>query len=102
MDTNPISHEPPSYHQEFQQGVNIFEESFKNYEKSTFQAQKDMYKKAMNESLDAMGKSASALANEQLKSYKDKLAKDLNTYIQDPTKDHSNQVLSDISQMKQS
>ncbi len=102
METDPVQPKEPSYEQEYQQGVNVFEESFKGYEKSTFQAQKTEYEKAMNKSLDAMGKSASALANEQLKSLKDKLSKDFNTYIQDPTKENSSKVLADIDQMKQS
>ena len=100
MGTDPVQPPQPSYEQEYQQGVNIFEESFKGYEKSKFQAQKTEYEKAMNESLDAMGKSASALANQQLKSLKNKLESDLHTYIQEPTKENSQQVLADIDQMK--
>lgn len=102
METDSVQPNPPSYEQEYQQGVNIFEESFKGYEKSKFQAQKTQYEKAMNEALDAMGDSASALANEQLKSLKNKLAKDLHTYMENPTSENSSQVISDINEMKQS
>ena len=35
----------PIYKQEFEEGVKIFEDSFKNYQSSTFDPQKDQYKK---------------------------------------------------------
>ena len=93
--------QPPSYQKEFNDGLDLFAKSFHGYQESTFQAQKDQYDKVMKESLHIMTQSANAMVNKELSKLKDKLAKDLQNYLDNPSAETESKVETDINQLNQ-
>jgi hypothetical protein len=94
--------EKPTYEKDFQRSVDLFEKSFKEVEKSSFDAQKNQYVKVMKESLSTMQEAANGMLNSHLAELKTKLSDDLNTYLEDPTQEHTDQVMKDIKEIKNS
>ena len=89
------------YKQEWDRSIEIFEKSFEGLESSQSEPQKNMYQKALKESLQAMQDSASALMNKELLIKKEKLDGDLQEYLNDPSQDHSRQVHEDLDNLKE-
>ncbi len=95
------SQDPPSYKEDFQRSVKLFEKSFQEMQKSKLDAQKDQYVKVMHESLRTMQESASGMINKRLGELKNTLSKDLDNYLASPTKELEEKVENDISQIKE-
>lgn len=92
----------PSYKQEFQEGVDLFDKSFQEYMKSQEPHQKAKFKDVMDKALDVMNKSArEALSNEQ-KKMNEVLHKDYENYIQHPDQEASSKIEKDVDDLKKS
>jgi hypothetical protein len=102
MEVSGSSPSQPSYPSEFKQGVELFEKSFHNMQTSKLDAQKAQYVKVMDESLQVMQDSASAMLNKHLLELKNTLSQDLHTYLAAPTDEHRKKVESDLDQLKHS
>ncbi|MBM3208032.1 MAG: hypothetical protein FJZ57_05435 [Chlamydiae bacterium] len=98
--TNKPFPEEPTYKQDFHRSVELFEKSFKELQHSEIDQQKKMYVNVMKESLSIMHETASAMVNQHLSKMKEKLDKDLTTYLDDPSTEHKNKVLKDIEGIK--
>ena len=94
--------EEPTYKQDFDRSVELFEKSFKNLDHSTIEPQKKMYLKVMQESLSIMQESASAMLNQHLSGMKSQLEKDLTAYLEHPDATHKEAILQDIQKIKSS
>ena len=71
-------------------------------EKSSFDGQKNQYVEVMKDSLSIMQEAANGMLNSHLAELKNKLSDDLNTYLDDPNKEHKNAVMKDIKEIKNS
>lgn len=100
MEIRPNQPIQPSYKQEFKESVEIFDKSFHGALESNFDPQKQQYYKAMKESLQAMQDSASGMVNQQLVDLKQKLAKDTQNFIQNPSKENQKQIEADLRQIR--
>ncbi len=100
MEISGSSPTQPSYSSDFKQGVDLFEKSFQEIQSSKFDAQRAQYVKVMNESLQIMQESASAMLNQHLLALKETLSKDLKAYLAAPTDEHRQKVESDIDELK--
>ncbi len=94
--------EEPSYRKDFQRSVDLFEKSFREVQNSTFDAQKNQYVKVMQSSLSVMQEAANGMVNKHLAELKNKLSTDLDTYIENPSTEHTQQVMTDIREIKNS
>ncbi len=90
----------PTYRQEFDQGVELFEKSFKAYQQSNFDPQKNEYALAMKDSLEVMQDAAGGMFNQHLMDMKSQLAKDMNAYMKNPSEENRQKVDSDIDSLK--
>jgi hypothetical protein len=98
--TNRPFPEEPTYKQDFHRSVELFEKSFKEHQQSQIDQQKKMYEHVMKESLSIMQETAGAMLNQQLSKMKEKLDKDLTSYLDNPSSEHTNKVLKDIEGIK--
>lgn len=90
------------YKQELQKGVKLFEDGFKELQKSKFDAQKSEYEKSMGESLQVIQDTANALMNKHLLKMKEKLEKDYQNYLANPTDPNRDKIQKDIDSLKKS
>ncbi len=91
------------YQKEIQQGVKIFQESFKGLQETKkFPEKKIEYEKAMDESLQAIQDAASALMNQKLIQMKEQLSKDYHVYLDDPTNQNAEKVDKDLDSLRES
>ena len=92
----------PSYRQEFQQGVDLFDQSFQEYMKAKEPHKKAKFKDVMDKALDVMNKSArECLSQEQMK-LNEELHKDYDDYLGHPDSSHTEKVEKDIDELKKS
>jgi len=94
--------EKPTYKNEVQSGVKLFEKGFKNLQESKFDAQKLEYKKSMKESLQVIQDAAKGLMNQELLKQKEELANDFQQYLDNPTSENEQKVQHDIDSLKKS
>jgi hypothetical protein len=100
MEVSGPNSSQPTYKQEFDKSVKVFEESFKGYQSSTFDPQKKEFAAAMNDSLTAMQDSANGMFNKHLGEMKEKLSKDMAAYMENPSDANLKKVDSDINSLK--
>jgi hypothetical protein len=99
----PPGEESSIYRKEIQQGLQIFEKSFKGYQETRkFPEKKMEFQKAMAESLQAIQDACSALMNKELVEKKDKLSKDYQEFLNHPTSQNANQIEKDVNSMRES
>jgi len=92
----------PDPHVQFNQSINLFEESFDKMQTAEFHEKKDQYIKVMNETLTVMQDTANAMLNKHLLEMKAMLAKDLNHYLDNPSEVNKQKVQADIDSLKNS
>jgi len=80
----------------------MYDKSFQGATQSNFDPQKQQYYKAMRESLQAMQDSANGMVNQHLLDLKQKLAKDTQEYIKNPSSDKQQQIESDLKEIRKS
>ncbi|MDN3504601.1 MAG: hypothetical protein P0S95_03380 [Rhabdochlamydiaceae bacterium] len=88
------------YKHEFQEGLNVFEQSFDGFQKSKFEAQKEQYNKAMHESLSEMRDAASGMMNKELQKLRGDLSTNLDNYVKNPSAANEEKVENSINQIK--
>ncbi|NDD58060.1 MAG: hypothetical protein EBZ47_02250 [Chlamydiae bacterium] len=98
--SNAPKPEKPTYEKDFARSVDLFEKSFKEFQSSSFSAQKQAYIDVMKESLVTMQESANAMVNTKLNELKETLKKDLDKYLEDPNNENKNKVSKDILNIK--
>lgn len=102
MEIQPNQPQYPTYKQEFKESVDIFDKSLQGAAHSNFDPQKQQYYKAMKESLEAMQDSANGMVNQHLLDLKQKLAKDTQDYIRNPSEEKQKLLEADIKQIRKS
>jgi len=103
MEIQKPSDESSVYKKEIQQGVKIFDESFKEMEKTkNFPQKKQEFENAMQESLQAIQDAATSLANKELIQQKDQLSKDYQDYLTSPTPQNAEKVEKDLNSLRES
>ena len=91
------------YRKELQQGIKVFEESFKGMrETKNFPQKKQEYEKATEKSLQAIQDAASALMNQALIQMKDRLGNDYQTYMDSPTQENAEKIEKDLDSLRES
>lgn len=93
---------PPSYNQEFNQSLELFDKSFQGYQNAGFDAQKEQYEKVMNESLTIMKQAAGAMVNSHLQKLRAQLSDDLGKYMQHPDAATKAKIQQDIDELRNS
>ena len=102
MEIRP-SEDSSIYKNELQQGVKIFEKSFKGYQETkNFPAKKMEYEKAMGESLQAIQDACKALMNKELAAKKDQLSKDYQDFLNNPSSQNASKVEKDLDSFHES
>ncbi len=100
MEVQKPGDDQSAYQREVQQGVKIFEESFKGMQTAKFPAQKAEYEKSTHEALQGIQDACKGLMNEHLNGVKDQLSKDYQAYLDNPNTENQGKVQHDIDDMK--
>lgn len=95
---DPISPENKAkYHSEFKRGAELFRKALEDYDKSKIPAQKEQFKKVMDEALTVMNQTAKVVCNDRKKrDLEEKVEKDYQNFIKDPSKSHYDLLHKDI------
>lgn len=91
---------PPTYKQEFQEGMDLFEQSFQEYLKSTEPNQKAKFKDVMDKALDVMNKAASQCLNDMQLQKNEKLHEDYDKYINSLSDQNTKKITKDLDDLK--
>lgn len=90
-----------AYRKEVQEGVQIFEKSFKGAaETKKFPEKKALFERSSREALKGIGDAAKALMNQRILEEKEKLEKDYGNYLSNPTPENEQQVEKDLQSFK--
>jgi len=85
------------YHQDYEKGLNLFKESFDQYNQPNLEGHKKaQLKKVMDEALQVMNETACVALKEGKKGDEMKLNTDYQTFIKDPSTDNQKKVADDI------
>lgn len=91
------------YRKEIQEGVQIFEKSFKGVrETKNFPQKTAEYEKSIDEAMQAIQDAATALTNKKLLEIKDQLDKDYHGYLDNPTAQNAEKVEKDLDSLRKS
>jgi len=91
------------YRREVKEGLEIFNKSFQDGAKTKkFPEKKALFEKSTREAMNAIGDAAKALMNKEILAQKEKLEKDYDHYLMEPTPENQKQVEKDIEGFKDS
>ena len=98
----PISSDDiQKYHSEFKRGAKLFQQALEDYEKSKIPAQKEQFKKVMDEALTVMNQTAKVVCKKRkLKEQEEKVNTDYKSFISDPNKNHYDLLHKDIESIQ--
>ncbi len=101
-DIGPITPENrQKYHSEFKRGAELFRKALEDYDKSSIPAQKEQFKKVMDEALTVMNQTAKVVCNDGKKRAQEKkIEEDYKTFIKDPNKSHFDLLHKDIESIE--
>ena len=89
------------YKEEFQKSVSIFQESLDGYATTDGMGKKEMFRKAMSESLNVMDQ-LSPIFSKEIQKQKEALHNDLSSYQEAASPEGLNKLHSDIDSLKKS
>lgn len=103
MEIDKMGGDSAAYRKEIQEGVQIFEKSFKGVrETKDFPQKTAEYEKSIDESMQAIQDAATALMNKKLLEMKDQLDKDYHVYLDNPTAQNAEKVEKDLDSLRKS
>jgi hypothetical protein len=89
------------YHSEFKRGAKLFQKALEDFHKSKIPAQKEQFRKVMDEALNVMNQTAIAVCREKSqKTQEKKLEKDYHTFVDNPSKEKYEVVHKDIEDLR--
>lgn len=92
----------PTYKQEYQEGVDLFDKSFKEYMKSQEPHQKAKFKDVMDKALDVMNKAAMQALSEEQKKLNENVHKDYDAFMKSPGQKSGAKLEKDVEDLKKS
>ncbi|MCH9630738.1 MAG: hypothetical protein S4CHLAM37_07420 [Chlamydiia bacterium] len=92
----------PTYKQEFQEGVDLFDKSFHEYMNTKEPHKKAKFKDVMDKALDVMNKSAQQCLSEEQQKLNDEVHKDYEAYLKSPNKESTEKLEKDVGDLKKS
>lgn len=103
MGIEKLGGDSAAYRKEIQEGVQIFEKSFKGIrETKDFPQKTEEYEKAIDESMQAIQDAATALMNKKLLEIKAELDKDYHTFLDNPSAKNAEKVEKDLDSLRES
>lgn len=101
METTGVGGNDPVYRKDMQKGVQIFEKTFKEMEKTkNFPQKKQELEKAADDSLRALHDAAKGLKDKRLEEMEKKLDEDFHSYLENPSAQSESQVQKDIDALR--
>ncbi|HNA62353.1 MAG TPA: hypothetical protein PKW79_04690 [Rhabdochlamydiaceae bacterium] len=88
------------YKQECTRGVELFQRSLKEYQKSQIPAQKDEYRDVMDKALQIIKETASQCLGKEMQKEGSNLQKDYDTFIANPSDNNLNRLNNDLEHFK--
>ncbi len=88
------------YKQECVQGVDLFQRSLQEYQKSQIPAQKEEYKDVMDKALQVIRETVPQCLSKAMQQEELELEKDYQTYIDNPSPANLKKLTSDLQQFK--
>jgi len=103
MEIQKAGDDQEKYRKEIHEGAHIFNESFKEMQKTKkFPQKKAELEKSMGEAFKAIQEAATALANKTLEEQKNQLSKDYQAYLSDPSEQNAQKVEKDLDLLSKS
>jgi molecular chaperone DnaK (HSP70) len=94
--TNPT----PSYKEEFQHSVDLFERSLHGYQQSQMDNQKTKFQEVMNEATHVMSETSPQFLDDSDQKQVKQLQKDFQAFMNNPSSDIMKKLQSDINTLK--
>lgn len=93
--------ETQKYQEDYQKSFELFQNAFAEYNKPNVEYHKKMQlKKVMDEALQVMNETASAVLKESKQAKEQILSQDYEVYISDPSEKNKNKIVDDIDGLK--
>ena len=100
MDKIEGSAQHPTYKDEFKHGVDLFERSFKAYQNSHMDNQKQAFVEIMGKASHVMDETAPMVLNSSGQAQLSKLRKDYQDFISNPSSELMKSIQDDLNELK--